>query len=271
MDAGPVDSGSSPPDAGPPPVDAGPPTIVRTYDIWLWNVAGHTMHAGATDTGVIEAAVSSIQSRGVDLVGFNELCRSQYRALIEALSAAGWPSDSANFARFSETRSPSPGVCAGSAYGNAIFSRWPLGGADRVTLPSDGSVEHRSLLCAPLQARPHLRFCTTHITTSSQLASDGVAHNVRQLPLRHRPQDRHDLRARVRSGGELLRGLAGHLDQLQWAVLGPPRAHLGADGPRAAVIRRPSSRGPTLSTPETRIGRPNRRAPPGALSFRGPA
>lgn len=49
-----------------------------------------------------------------------------------------------------------------------------------MTLPDDGRAEKRKLLCAPLEARPHLRFCTTHITTLDKKIN-GVEINVQQL------------------------------------------------------------------------------------------
>lgn len=178
-DAGAIDAGLDAPVVV--TVDAGPTSVTRTYRVWLWNVAGNLIHSGDTDTGLIAAAASSIVNRDADLVAFNELCRGQYRALQDALIARGWPADETNFARFSASRPGGTSICNGTEYGNAIFSRRPLGGAERFTLPSDGSAEDRTMLCAPLSALPHLRFCTTHITTSNQPAPDGVAHNIRQL------------------------------------------------------------------------------------------
>jgi endonuclease/exonuclease/phosphatase family metal-dependent hydrolase len=197
-DAGARDGGSGEPDAGSfdaplaldaalgdagrdAPIDAGPTSVVRTYRVWLWNVAGNLVHSGDTDTGLIAAAASSIVNRDADFVAFNELCRSQYRALQDALIARGWPADETNFARFSASRPGGTSICNGTEYGNAIFSRRPFGAAENFTLPSDGSAEDRTMLCAPLASLPHMRFCTTHITTSNAPAPDGVAHNIRQL------------------------------------------------------------------------------------------
>jgi len=163
------------------PLDAGPPSVVGTYRVWVWNVAGNLIHSGDTDTGLIDAAASSIVTRDADFVAFDELCRSQYRALQDALIARGWPADDTNFARFSASRPGGTTICNGTEYGNAIFSRRPLGAAEQFTLPTDGSAEDRTMLCAPLASRSHLRFCTTHISTSNARAADGVAHNIRQL------------------------------------------------------------------------------------------
>ncbi len=176
VDAG-VDSGSD--DTG--SADTAVPRLTRRYKAWIWNVAGHLLHRGSTTDGLIDVAVSSIVSRDVDLVGFNELCGSQYRALQDALRAAGWPRME-NFSRFAEARPSGTAVCDGSNFGNAIFSREPLGGASRIALPrEEGATETRTLLCAPLLDTPHMRWCTTHVTTSSEVGADGFAANVRQL------------------------------------------------------------------------------------------
>ncbi|WP_221762673.1 endonuclease/exonuclease/phosphatase family protein [Nonomuraea sp. WAC 01424] len=136
-----------------------------SYTVWHWNAAGNTLNHGSTGNGMVRAAVSSIVARGANLVSFNELCAGQYQALVSGLRDAGWPADRDNFARFAATYPATAGApCGGGEYGNAIFSRQPLGAAERVTLPDDGKTERRKMLCAPLQARPHLRFCSTHTT-----------------------------------------------------------------------------------------------------------
>jgi endonuclease/exonuclease/phosphatase family metal-dependent hydrolase len=161
--------------------DAGePPESRATFNVWQWNVAGHKMHAGSTTDGLIEAAVQSIVGRGAHFVAFNELCRSQYDALMRALRSAGWPADPNNFARFSEGRPGGTSICNGTAFGNAVFSKAPLGAADALTLADDG-ISKRTLVCAPLAEQQHVRFCTTHITTANEVADDGVPKNVRQL------------------------------------------------------------------------------------------
>lgn len=147
----------------------------RTYNVWQWNVAGHTLHKGATDTGMVEAAAGSIVFRAADFAGVNELCENQYTALVGELRDRDWPQDEANFARFEPSRQAgNPSVCGGAAFGNAIFSRLPLGGANRIALPHDGSAEERNMLCAALTDGSKTRFCTTHITTNQDF-------NVAQL------------------------------------------------------------------------------------------
>ncbi len=134
------------------------------FNVWHWNVAGHTIHEGKTNTGVLEHAVTSILNREADLVSFNEVCRGQYNKLITLLDAANWPASS-DFARFAATREPKPGICNGNEeFGHALFSRHNLGSSQQYELPYDGTAP-RKLLCAPLEAMPHMKFCSVHITT----------------------------------------------------------------------------------------------------------
>ncbi|WP_063780739.1 endonuclease/exonuclease/phosphatase family protein [Nonomuraea sp. SBT364] len=147
------------------PATANASAAAASYTVWHWNVAGNTLNGGSTTSGMVQAAVGSIVARGANLASFNELCVNQYQALITGLRNAGWPADDGNFARFAVTYSArSGGPCGGRDFGNAIFSKQPLGAAERITLPDDGKTEQRKMLCAPLQARPRLRFCTTHTT-----------------------------------------------------------------------------------------------------------
>ncbi|MFI6497330.1 endonuclease/exonuclease/phosphatase family protein [Nonomuraea typhae] len=143
---------------------ATPAQAATPYRILHWNVAGNTLHKGSTTDGLIAAATSRIRGSGAAFASLNEVCRQQFDALIKSLRAAGWPADPANFARF-ETALPgrSGGPCQGEDYGIALFSRKPLGAADRTTLPDDGD-EPRKLLCAALRDQPRTRFCTTHST-----------------------------------------------------------------------------------------------------------
>ena len=153
-----------------------------TYDVWQWNVAGDTVHGGSVTDGLVEASVSSIVGRGVDLASFNELCRQQYDAVVDRLTDLAWPQDPSAFARFAVQRDGSASVCAGQPMGLALFSAAPLGPAEVWTLPADGSGQARLLLCAALTDEPSVRFCTTHITTSGDPSPrNGRPHNVNQL------------------------------------------------------------------------------------------
>ncbi|MGW3659140.1 endonuclease/exonuclease/phosphatase family protein [Streptomyces sp. NPDC005151] len=158
----------------------------RTYTVWQWNVAGNTIHDGSTTDGMVDQAATSIVNREADFAAFNELCKGQYSALVNNLRAKGWPTDPQNFARFEPSRQAgNASVCNGEAFGNALFSKQPLGAADRFALPDDGTAEKRNLLCAPLTDGAATRFCTTHITTSQSF-------NVAQLEfVRQKLEDYH--------------------------------------------------------------------------------
>ncbi|MGP3955986.1 endonuclease/exonuclease/phosphatase family protein [Nonomuraea sp. 3N208] len=156
--------------------------VPSTFNVWHWNVAGNKMHHGSATDGMVARAVASILNREAHLVAFNELCWGQYKAIQDALRSAGWPNDSTNYSRFATILGPTSGVCNGNEdFGNAIFSKQPLGPASRFTLPPDGTREQRNLLCAGLLTTPGARFCTTHITTSNDIAGNGQKHNVNQL------------------------------------------------------------------------------------------
>jgi endonuclease/exonuclease/phosphatase family metal-dependent hydrolase len=156
-------------------------TTVRNVRLWQWNVAGESMHHGSVSDGLVGTAVSSIVGSGADVAVVNELCAQQFRALQAGLAAAGWPQDAGDFAAFQATSPSVPTACGEEDFGIALFSAAPLGPVDQVTLPADGSGADRGLLCAPLWALPALRFCTTHITTSSAPGPDGRPANVAQL------------------------------------------------------------------------------------------
>ncbi|GAA0923737.1 hypothetical protein Vau01_053090 [Virgisporangium aurantiacum] len=161
-----------------PATAASAATVNQTLHVWTWNVAGQKLNGGATGNGLITVLGNSIRNRGTDLAAVNELCWSQYKAIQKNLRDSGWPQDVENFSRFEATNAT--GCSGGEQYGIALFSRAPMGTANRITLPDDGRVEKRKLLCAPLSARPHLRFCTTHITTLDTTIN-GAPINVQQL------------------------------------------------------------------------------------------
>lgn len=139
-------------------------TTDMTLDIWHWNIAGHTIHEGKTNTGVLEHAVTSIVNRDAEFVSFNEICWGQYQRLQTLLGAAGWPL-SDDFARFATTREPKSTICNGNEnFGHALFSKFDLGVSKQYLLPADPAAP-RKLLCAPLEATPRMKFCSVHITT----------------------------------------------------------------------------------------------------------
>lgn len=150
-----------------------------TFNVWNWNIAGHTMHGGSTTSGVLEHAVNSIINRDAHFVSFNEICRGQYKRVQALLDARGWPASN-DFSRFAATREPKPGICDGDeTFGQALFSRDDLGISRQYELPWDGRTGTRKLLCAPLQTTPHMKFCTVHVTTGPR--DDGPDKRPAQL------------------------------------------------------------------------------------------
>ncbi|MFF5447158.1 endonuclease/exonuclease/phosphatase family protein [Streptomyces sp. NPDC012888] len=160
---------------------AGESMPVAEYRAWHWNVAGSTFHGGSTQNGMVTAAVGSIRAQDPDFVSFNEICRTQYDEILRRLAApygdsGPWTRGAVSYARFATSRQANTGICQGEAFGNAIFSRHELGVSQTYVLPPDytpeealqGPVEDRTLLCAPLKARPKMKFCTTHITGSNR-------------------------------------------------------------------------------------------------------
>lgn len=157
------------------PASAAP--VNTTVTAWTWNVAGWKMHRGSTTNGLIPVLADSIRNRGAGFAALNELCWQQYKAVQANLRASGWPEDVENFSRFEAHNDTH---CDGKPFGVAIFSKAPLGPADRYALADDGTSERRKLLCASLEKRPRLRFCTTHITPRNDLVA-GRGINTVQL------------------------------------------------------------------------------------------
>lgn len=163
---------------GAAPAGAAEVPTTTSYGVWHWNVAGSSMHAGLTDTGMVTEAVGSIKAQDPDFVSFNEICRTQYEAIRDLLAAEPSPWTTAtDYARFATTRKAGTGICQGESFGNALFSKNRLGTSRTYVLPpdytaeeaaADPGVEDRSMLCAPLFDQPRMRFCTTHITGSNR-------------------------------------------------------------------------------------------------------
>jgi hypothetical protein len=233
----------------------------QTYDIWLQNIAGWKMHRASTTNGLVAAVTTSIQNRDADFVAFNEICRQQYNAIIGELRSAGWPQDSTNFARFGAVRSD---VCNGQDFGNAIFSRHPLGNASRFLLPDDGSIADHSVLCAPLQDQPAVRFCTTHITTSNEVI-DGVKANQRQLDAANARMEEHQRPTQLRPDERLVLQQSRHSEQSgQHRVLPRTRRQRRTALPRVRRTHRRNRRPTRAVRPgeedrhDLRSGGPNR-------------
>ncbi|MEU4624004.1 endonuclease/exonuclease/phosphatase family protein [Actinoplanes sp. NPDC023801] len=164
---------------------AGPASAAGTlYRFWTWNVAGakEGLAYGSTTNGMITAAANSIAYRA-DFAVVNEICQSQYNALIAELRELGFPEDPSNFARF--TPATPKGPCAAGeakgAFGNAIFSRYRLDDAQRWTLTGDTTGEIHTLTCVNPEGKPQLRFCGTHITSKGTRDANNVFYSRHQL------------------------------------------------------------------------------------------
>lgn len=136
-----------------------------TATVWSWNVSGWVIHRASATTGLVPVVTSSIQDLDADLVALNEVCWDQYQAIEADLRASGWPRSETAGSEFSWFEPQHDTICNGKSFGLAIFSRAPLGTADRYVLSvdPDDQGERRKLLCAPVAGK-RLRFCTTHIS-----------------------------------------------------------------------------------------------------------
>lgn len=143
-----------------PATAASAASVNVTYPVWAWNVAGQALHGGSTTDGLIRVLADSIRNRGAQFAALNELCWRQFKAVQANLLGSDWPEDAENFSRF---EAQSDTACDGEPYGVAIFSKAPLGPANRYALAVDNTNERRKLLCAPpaeppapaLLHRPH--------------------------------------------------------------------------------------------------------------------
>lgn len=126
--------------------------------IWHWNVSGWVLNDGRTDTGMVDKVVSEIVNRNADLVALNEICWPQYKAIQSRLATLGWPATT-NYSRWASGKVD---VC--TDFGQAIFSKQPLGTAEIFPLTdATGATGERNMLCAPMRDS-RLRFCTAHLT-----------------------------------------------------------------------------------------------------------
>ncbi|MEV0151355.1 MULTISPECIES: endonuclease/exonuclease/phosphatase family protein [unclassified Nonomuraea] len=104
------------------------------------------------------------------------------------LKADGWP-EGDSFARFATIRET---TCNGEPFGIALFSRRQLDTAQKYDLPEDQRGGVHKLLCAPLAARPHLRFCTTHITGSEAVIGGSNIKEQQLAAVRGHLQELHN-------------------------------------------------------------------------------
>ncbi len=158
-----VEEPEDPPD--PPPPDepevmdedpsTGARTVRATYRVLQWNIAGGKVHDCRT-AGITAAVRRFVMEHHIDFVGLNEVCPAQYDSIREALRTLWGKPRSAEFSAFVGDGTP-------RIVGNAIFSRHNL---DRITRQELGEDRYgkRNLLCGRVANRPHLRFCSTHLS-----------------------------------------------------------------------------------------------------------
>lgn len=162
-DAAPAELDAAPePDAGPAPAT----TVDATYRVLHWNIAGGKEN-DCQPALITAAVVTYVRDRDVDFVGLNEVCPAQYDAIRDALRAEWGKGAAATFSAF-------VGDGTARVVGNAIFSRQNITDVTREKLGED-QYGDRNLLCAKIAARPHLRFCSTHLTPGDAAARTQLA------------------------------------------------------------------------------------------------
>lgn len=146
------------PEPEPEEPDDMPNTVRATYRVMQWNIAGGKEHDCRGDA-VTGAVLRFVRERNLDLIGLNEVCRSQFDSIEAALRRHWGKSGSATFAAYG----------SGGRVGNAIFSRFDIHDVTRHRIGED-RYGYRSLVCGRLRTRPHLRFCSTHLSPATSLA-----------------------------------------------------------------------------------------------------
>ena len=171
-DDGPLDFDEPPEDAEPDMPDepdvteveatTGARTLVTTLRVLHWNIAGGKVHDCRT-AGITAAVRRIVRDHDIQFVGLNEVCPDQYDAIRAALRDHWGKSASARFSAFVGDGGQ------GRLVGNAIFSKQDL---DQITRKwvGDDQFGERNLLCGRVDARPHLRFCSTHLTPGDDKA-----------------------------------------------------------------------------------------------------
>lgn len=172
-----------------------PPSASAWQSIFHFNMAGNSEHGGAIEP-VVSAIKSSIIYDGAfhgpaTVVGLNEVCRQQFRALQDRLDA------NSNYRMYGEFLVTDPKEVQGENdsrhcvdgngdahdYGIAVFVRNPITNVESWALDGDGTQrgETRKLLCVTtsLAGREYTKVCTTHITNADGQKSEQIV-EVRQ-------------------------------------------------------------------------------------------
>jgi endonuclease/exonuclease/phosphatase family metal-dependent hydrolase len=146
-------------------------THVATYRVLQWNIAGGKVHDCRT-AGITAAVRDFVKDHDIDFVSLNEVCPSQYETIHEALRKL-WGKDGGRFAAY-------VGDGKARVVGNAIFSKRNF---DTITRRHVGDDKYgaRNLLCGRVNALPHLRFCSAHLTPADSKARDQLDRVREQL------------------------------------------------------------------------------------------
>lgn len=140
----------------------GPRAEHRTYRVLHWNIAGGKVN-GCRTKGITRAVRRYVKDRNIDFVGLNEVCHAQHKAIRKALRALWGKSKKANFSAF-------VGDGVNRIVGNSVFSRWNLKEVTKRKVGED-QFGDRNLLCGQVRNRPHLRFCSVHLSPADSKAS----------------------------------------------------------------------------------------------------
>ncbi len=142
-----------------------PLAVERAIKVLHWNIAGGKENGCQTE-GITRAVVRYVREHDVDFVGLNEVCPAQYDSIRKALQRH-W--GKGRTAKFSAYVGDGDGNHAGHTVGNAIFSKKNLEDVLKLKVGED-QFGNRNLLCARVKNKPHLRFCSAHLTPGDAAA-----------------------------------------------------------------------------------------------------
>lgn len=140
---------------------AGTTATQANYRVFHWNIAGGKEN-GCQTAGITRAVRRFVNQHNADFVGLNEVCRSQYEAIREALRQHWGKGRNANSSAY-------VGDGTDRVVGNAIFSRFNIEDVTRLKVGEDRYGD-RNLLCGKVRNQPHLRFCSVHLTPGDATA-----------------------------------------------------------------------------------------------------
>ncbi|MFD9335131.1 endonuclease/exonuclease/phosphatase family protein [Streptomyces sp. NPDC060028] len=144
-----------------------------------WNICGaaqNCQNRGATGDGTsVVRLAEQVEARHPDLLGVNEICRSQFEALQRLVSIRGWRMEGSYAQMHDNVRS----CGSDGSYGLAIFSREPLTAPPKYRAFASTSEEYvaqgraeqvrRGMLCAPTTVKyRRVMLCGAHAGTEPE-------------------------------------------------------------------------------------------------------